>query len=429
MQYLETAGNVSQGQVDTRNDSLDMVNDIDGTQRGRVLVGLRFEDVEIPADAEISNAYIQFTADAANSGPVTFTIEGQKSNEAPTFNDETPSGLLSPQNVSDRERTDASVSWSPPAWAANAAGEAQQTADVSSILEEIIALGGWNPDDNGVVFIVSGDKTTDQNQVRIAKGFGSRNANAGEVAQLVVTYASESDGGDDGDDDDDTPDPAINSVSIDQEAPKVQTGNTIKLTATVDAEGGANESVTWRSNNQNVAIVSNDGTVTGEAEGTATITATSVFDASRSDSVEVKVTAAPVPKYQLTLEVDGNGTVTSEPEGINCGDDCTEDFDENTSVTLTATPDSGATFNGWSGACTGTLPCVVTMDANRTVTATFEGDGTPDPAVNSVSIDQDAPSVQVDENITLTATVDTTGGADTSVVWKSVDTNVATIKR
>jgi hypothetical protein len=40
-------------------------------------------------------------------------------------------------------------------------------------------------------------------------------------------------------------------------------------------------------------------------------------------------------------------------------------------VTLTATASAGSTFTGWSGACTGTGSCVVTMSAAKSVTATF----------------------------------------------------------
>jgi hypothetical protein len=41
-------------------------------------------------------------------------------------------------------------------------------------------------------------------------------------------------------------------------------------------------------------------------------------------------------------------------------------------VTLTPTADAGSTFTGWSGACTGTGTCTVTMDQDRAVTATFD---------------------------------------------------------
>jgi len=46
-------------------------------------------------------------------------------------------------------------------------------------------------------------------------------------------------------------------------------------------------------------------------------------------------------------------------------------FVSGTVVALSATPDSGSTFEGWSGACSGTGTCVITMDANKSVTATF----------------------------------------------------------
>jgi hypothetical protein len=51
---------------------------------------------------------------------------------------------------------------------------------------------------------------------------------------------------------------------------------------------------------------------------------------------------------------------------------CTFDFDFNTAVTLTAAPDAASTFAGWSGACSGTSTCVVTMNQAVTVTATFD---------------------------------------------------------
>lgn len=68
----------------------------------------------------------------------------------------------------------------------------------------------------------------------------------------------------------------------------------------------------------------------------------------------------------------GQGTVTSAPAGIDCGADCGESYAQGSVVTLTATPAAGSTFTGWSGACTGTGNCVVTMNAAQSVTATFD---------------------------------------------------------
>ncbi len=77
---------------------------------------------------------------------------------------------------------------------------------------------------------------------------------------------------------------------------------------------------------------------------------------------------------ELTIAKAGNGkgTVTSSPDGVTCGDNCTATFAAHATVVLTAQPDSGSTFTGWSGACTGDSPtCEVSLDGTTTVTATF----------------------------------------------------------
>ena len=76
--------------------------------------------------------------------------------------------------------------------------------------------------------------------------------------------------------------------------------------------------------------------------------------------------------YTLTVNRTGPGTVTSSTGGIFCGAACSANYDAGATVTLTATPDATATFTGWSGGgCSGTGTCTVTMDASKTVGATF----------------------------------------------------------
>jgi hypothetical protein len=85
-------------------------------------------------------------------------------------------------------------------------------------------------------------------------------------------------------------------------------------------------------------------------------------------------TTVPGPSASFTLTVtksgDGSGSVTSDG-GITCGSTCVASYPKGAVVKLTATPLTGSTFTGWSGACSGTSPCSLTMDANKTVTATF----------------------------------------------------------
>lgn len=97
-------------------------------------------------------------------------------------------------------------------------------------------------------------------------------------------------------------------------------------------------------------------------------------------NLTAKVETEPPPppvthELSVTRSGTGTGTVTSSPAGIDCGSDCTESYNQGTTVTLTAAPASGSTFTGWSGAeCSGTGSCEVTMSEARSVTATFTAD-------------------------------------------------------
>ena len=77
------------------------------------------------------------------------------------------------------------------------------------------------------------------------------------------------------------------------------------------------------------------------------------------------------PLADLTVTVEGAGTVTSSPEGIDCGADCAETYEPGEVVVLTAQPADLYTFAGWSGACEGTGPCELRMTDAADVTATF----------------------------------------------------------
>lgn len=86
-------------------------------------------------------------------------------------------------------------------------------------------------------------------------------------------------------------------------------------------------------------------------------------------------------KQVATLNVEvqgsGSGTITSSPTGIDCGADCTETYDANTMVTLSAVFDAGSVFAGWvGGGCSGTANCVTTLTGDTTVVAVANQAGT-----------------------------------------------------
>ena len=177
--------------------------------------------------------------------------------------------------------------------------------------------------------------------------------------------------------------------------------------------------------NGDTLLVSIDGVqVFAVTDGGTTLTTGSVAlyswanSGSFFDNVVVDTVGAPL--QTLTVSVNGNGTVTSSPGGIDCPGDCTEAFTGGQSVTLTATPDAGATFLNWSGDCTGTSStCVVPMTQARAVTAAFEvtppqtltvsvnGNGTVTSSPGGIDCPGDCTEAFTDgQSVTLTATPD-----------------------
>ena len=75
----------------------------------------------------------------------------------------------------------------------------------------------------------------------------------------------------------------------------------------------------------------------------------------------------------LTVSVSGQGGVSSGDGNINCPTVCNHAYVPNSLATLAAVPQPGYAFQGWSGACSGTGYCNVTMNGNLTVNANFIG--------------------------------------------------------
>ncbi|MBI5381124.1 MAG: putative Ig domain-containing protein [Opitutae bacterium] len=98
-------------------------------------------------------------------------------------------------------------------------------------------------------------------------------------------------------------------------------------------------------------------------DGTGSTTRQVTMDGNKSVTATFNI--IPTTTYTLTTTTagTGSGTVSANPAGPT--------YAEGTVVTLTATAASGSTFAGWSGDGTGSTTRLVTMDGNKSVTATF----------------------------------------------------------
>lgn len=108
-------------------------------------------------------------------------------------------------------------------------------------------------------------------------------------------------------------------------------------------------------------------------------------------------------RLSVTGAGDGDGSVASQAglsPAIACSlsggapsGACSATYSSGASVTLTATPREGHTFTGWSGACSGTGVCTVTVSANLAVTAGFAAPLGPESRLGRWSAPQSMPIV------------------------------------
>ncbi|RMF30988.1 MAG: hypothetical protein D6765_02425, partial [Bacteroidetes bacterium] len=135
------------------------------------LVGMRFQNLNIPQGATITEAYLEFKAKSSESGDCDLTFWAEKTDDAATF-------ANSDFNLSNRPRTDTAVLWEGvPNFLNN---QLYQTPNLSPIIQEIIDRPGWSPG-NDLVILVEG---TDKREV------DSYNENHNTAPLLVVKYTT-----------------------------------------------------------------------------------------------------------------------------------------------------------------------------------------------------------------------------------------------
>ena len=160
------------GHISLNNPVLKLVEQSNGQAQ---TVGIRFTNVEIPPQATITAAYIQFQTAEPGSGSISVIIAAQSANNAATF-------TSSRNDISSRATTAATVNWSPPTWnTVEEAGPDQQTADLSAVVQEIVNRPGWAYG-NALAFIFTG------NGLRVAEAF---DGTAQAAPLLHVEYTSE----------------------------------------------------------------------------------------------------------------------------------------------------------------------------------------------------------------------------------------------
>jgi uncharacterized repeat protein (TIGR01451 family) len=119
-------------------------------------------------------------------------------------------------------------------------------------------------------------------------------------------------------------------------------------------------------------------TAAGSANVSANASASETDPSLGNNSASHSTRVDPMFSLKVTKSGAGSGTVVgaawNRANQINCGSNCNAALPTATPVNLQITPDAGSVFGGWGGACgAGIAPgCALTMNADQSVTATFD---------------------------------------------------------
>ena len=222
--------------------------------------------------------------------------------------------------------------------------------------------------------------------------------------------------------------PTVSSITVSPTSATLDINDTQQLTATVSVTPStADNTVTWSTSDANVATVSSTGLVTAVGQGTATITATSNLDNTKSATCAITVNAPAAPIPVTAISLPATATV-----GIGATTTLTVSYtptDANTGKAITWTSDNPniATVDNTgkvTGVAAGTATITATSEKGKTATCTVTVKAV---AVTGVSISPATATVKIGSTIALTADVTPTDATNKDVTWSSSDDNIATV--
>ena len=212
-------------------------------------------------------------------------------------------------------------------------------------------------------------------------------------------------------------------ISLDKEEMTLEIGEEESLVARINGIPN-NTDIDWKSDNPDIATVNVDGIVKAISQGTTTIYATakgSMYFATCKVTVKSdKATDIVLDKNELTLNIGDKERLTATvlPESV-----------KDKSVRWYSSAQRIATVNA-DGVVTaisvGTAVITVTTNDGSDLTASCTVTVTPK-TVQSITMDEEALTLERGETTRLTVTVSPSDADDTSVTWRSNNSNVAIV--
>jgi uncharacterized protein YjdB len=217
---------------------------------------------------------------------------------------------------------------------------------------------------------------------------------------------------------------AVTGVSLNKTTMVIDTGSTETLSVSFEPSNATNQNVSWSSSNEDIATVSMNGTVTGLAEGSAVITA-STEDGNKTAACSVSVitpvavTGVSLNKDALELNIGTSETLSANISPANA---------TNQNITWSSSDASVATVSE-SGLVSGITAgeAVITVTTEDGSFSAICAVSVTAVAVTGVTLNKSSTSITIGAFETLTATIAPFNATNRNVSWSSSNSSVASV--
>lgn len=218
----------------------------------------------------------------------------------------------------------------------------------------------------------------------------------------------------------------VKSITINEGQVSIERTKTTQLTVTILPEDAGDKSVTWSSDNDDIATVDDKGLVTAVATGTTTITATTNDGSGLTAECQVtvtplKATGIKLDKTEVSLERDATVQLAATVTPDNA-DDRTVIWSSNDNG-IARVDDSGRV----TAISVGTTTITAKTNDGSGLTASCTVTVTPK-LVQSITMDDETLTLERGDDTRLTVTVTPQDADDTSVTWSSNNPGIASVE-
>ncbi len=215
----------------------------------------------------------------------------------------------------------------------------------------------------------------------------------------------------------------VTDVSLDPTEAQMHIGETLQLEETVIPKNADNQNVTWTSNNESVASVDEDGLVTAEDAGTATITVTTE-DGGKTAQCTITVLKIPVTGVSLnytTAELRVKKT-------LQLTETVTPENADNKDVTWSSSNEAVASVNEnglvtAKNAGTATIT-VTTEDGGKTAECAITVEAVP---VQQIKLEPVSTTLPLGKTLALKSQVLPENATNPGITWTSSEPSIASV--